>query len=110
MKFTTAINFFLSTTMMMSSANAAAAKVDATGKVWAFASSGIHVFTADGSRETLHRHQDEVCQATPTSDDPGILTTDCRYVNGVDLPFHEPLREVISERLYQTLLREWDYT
>ena len=84
MKFTAAINFFLSTTMMMSSTNAAAPEVDATGKVWTFASSGIHVFTADGSRETLHRHQNEVCQATPTSDDPGILTTDCRYVNGVD--------------------------
>lgn len=84
MKFTLAINLFLSTMMMSTKSAAAAAEVDATGKVWAFASSGIHVFTADGTRETLHRHQDEVCQATPTSDDPGIHSTDCRYVQGVD--------------------------
>jgi len=82
MKLTLAIHLFLST-MTMTAINAAT-ELDATGKVWAFASSGIHVFTANGKQETLHRHQDEVCQSTPTSDDPGIHTTDCRYVQGVD--------------------------
>jgi len=77
MKPTIAVNMLAS--MMMGTTNA-----DTTGKVWVLASSGIHIFSPDGKEQTLHRHQDEVCQETPTADDPGLLTTDCRYVEGVD--------------------------
>ena len=84
MKIAISTNLLVSTMMYATAYAHDHQQVDATGKVWAFASSGIHVFSADGQRETLHRHQDEVCQAAPTSGDPGVVTTDCKYVEGVD--------------------------
>lgn len=84
MKLTLATNLLLATTAATTTSAANTNNfVDTTDKVWAFATSGIHVFTTDGKLETLHRHQDEVCQASPNSDDSGV-NTDCRYVEGVD--------------------------